>query len=98
MLVVMRLVINLLKGSVFGLSYMGSVDNVLSFSVNHLQLPFHDRHSVHECLNLPPMDPNGLADPYVKLRMYPDNPTGPKQKTDRKEKTLNPKFEEDFFL
>ena len=55
-------------------------------------------HLVHECLNLPPMDPNGLADPYVKLRMFPDNSSSAKQKTERKEKTLNPKFEEDFFL
>ena len=59
-------------------------------------LPPHP--TVHECLNLPPMDPNGLADPYVKLRMFPDNSSSAKQKTERKEKTLNPKFEEDFFL
>jgi Ca2+-dependent lipid-binding protein len=44
------------------------------------------------------MDPNGLADPYVKLRMFPENSSTAKQKTERKEKTLNPKFEEDFFL
>ena len=60
--------------------------------------PPHTHTPVHECLNLPPMDPNGLADPYVKLRMFPDNSSSAKQKTERKEKTLNPKFEEDFFL
>lgn len=54
--------------------------------------------NIHECLNLPPMDPNGLADPYVKLRMFPENSSTLKQKTERKEKTLNPKFEEDFFF
>nr|CAA73553.1 Serine/Threonine protein kinase [Suberites domuncula] len=54
---------------------------------------------IHECRNLPPMDANGLADPYVKLRLYPEPTDTPniKQKTERKEKTLEPKFEEDFF-
>ena len=60
-----------------------------------LLLPY----SVHECRNLPPMDANGLADPYVKLRLYPEPADTPnvKQKTERKEKTLEPKFEEEFF-
>lgn len=55
--------------------------------------------TVHECRNLPPMDANGLADPYVKLRLYPEPTDAPnaKQKTERKEKTLEPKFEEEFF-
>ena len=54
---------------------------------------------VHECRNLPPMDANGLADPYVKLRLYPEPTDVPniKQKTERQEKTLEPKFEEGFF-
>lgn len=52
---------------------------------------------VHECRNIPPMDANGLADPYVKLRLHPDSASAIKQKTERKQKTLNPKFEEDFF-
>lgn len=43
------------------------------------------------------MDPNGLADPYVKLRLYPDSSSAIKQKTERKSSTLNPKFDEDFF-
>ncbi|XP_064406888.1 protein kinase C alpha type-like [Halichondria panicea] len=54
---------------------------------------------IHECRNLPPMDANGLADPYVKLRLYPEPTDVPniKQKTERQEKTLEPKFEEGFF-
>ncbi len=53
---------------------------------------------VHECRNIPPMDANGLADPYVKLRMLPDLTPSAKQKTERKDKTLDPVFEETFFL
>ena len=52
---------------------------------------------MHECRNLPPMDPNGLADPYVKLRLYPDSSSAIKQKTERKDGTLNPTFNEEFF-
>lgn len=40
------------------------------------------------------MDPNGLADPFVKVMLDKD---GLKQKSERKEKTLNPDFEETFF-
>lgn len=43
------------------------------------------------------MDANGLGDPYVKLLLLPDE-SGRKQKSERKEKTLNPVFDEDFFL
>ena len=50
--------------------------------------------SVHKCRNLPPMDANGLADPFVKVMLNKD---GLKQKSERKEKTLNPDFEETFF-
>lgn len=53
---------------------------------------------VRECRNLPPMDANGLADPYVKLRLIPEMSSSVKQKTERKEKTLNPVFNESFFL
>lgn len=52
---------------------------------------------MEEARNLPPMDANGLADPYVKLLLAPED-GGRKQKTERKEKTLNPVFDEDFFL
>eukprot|EP00731_Ephydatia_muelleri_P029444 Em0020g1088a len=52
---------------------------------------------VLEARNLPPMDANGLADPYVKLLLFPED-SGRKQKTERKEKTLNPVFDEDFFF
>ena len=53
--------------------------------------------AVLRAANLPPMDANGLADPYVKLRMLPDSSNAAKQKTDREEKTLNPEWEETFF-
>lgn len=44
------------------------------------------------------MDANGLADPYVKLRMLPDASNAAKQKTERQEKNLNPEWDETFFL
>ena len=50
-----------------------------------------------ECRNLPPVDSNGLADPYVKLSLLEDKDTT-KQKSERREKTLNPNFGEKFFL
>ena len=53
--------------------------------------------SVDCAANLPPMDTNGLADPYVKLRLLPESSSAPKQKTERKEKTLDPEWDETFF-
>ena len=55
--------------------------------------------TVIECRNLPPMDPNGLADPYVKVSIFcTDGTEKNKQKTERKEKNLDPKYDETFFL
>ena len=45
------------------------------------------------------MDPNGLADPFVKVSLLDKNAReNMKQKTERKEKTLDPQFDESFFL
>lgn len=43
------------------------------------------------------MDTNGLADPYVKLRLLPESSSVSKQKTERQEKTLDPEWDETFF-
>ncbi|OON22395.1 hypothetical protein X801_01706 [Opisthorchis viverrini] len=55
--------------------------------------------SKEEAKNLVPMDPNGLADPYVKIKLLPceDNAKS-KLKTKVCKSTLNPIWDETFYM
>jgi len=55
-------------------------------------------YAVYEAKNLIPMDPNGLADPYVKVRLIPEANGKAKLKTKMVRSNLCPAWNETFSL
>lgn len=68
----------------------GRINVKISFHTNSLDI------EVFEAKNLIPMDPNGLADPYVKLKLIPNSSVKSKQKTKTVKESLNPAWNEKF--
>jgi Ca2+-dependent lipid-binding protein len=62
------------------------------------------RIEIAEAKNLIPMDPNGLSDPYVKIKLIPTTPDSTKKQLQSKYKTkvvratLNPQWFEKFTM
>ncbi|CAH8674032.1 unnamed protein product [Schistosoma rodhaini] len=92
---------NVHKRCEMNVPHLCGVDNTERRGRIYLKISWQDNRflvEVKEGRNLIPMDPNGLADPYVKIKFGPTDELGRKFRTKTIKSNLNPVWDEKFTI